>query len=256
MKAFTRSGSTGFQVWPFSFRQDPTITPSATARNFFMFSGRAPVLSRTGTWSPTASLASLIQDKSGSAPAIGPAMSTASTREEMTALRARWAMLRLPRGEANSGRDVGKNLHVVRVDLPAIAEEGRRVRGPEAHVALINSGHHLADESRPGRLGDCQRGLCIPEKIHSKGAISGAQFCDDPGHHGHGFEVGLKGIGPIVLIAEQDGVDPAVQQVEKVLAHRLQDSLDPTVCVIARGPGKRREMGHRDHRLGNVEHFL
>ncbi len=99
----TRSGSTGFQVPPPSFRSEPTMIPSATSRNDATLPALAPVFASTGARSPTACLASRTAAGSGAAPAIGPDTRIASARLDTAAERASWPTERLPMVDANSG---------------------------------------------------------------------------------------------------------------------------------------------------------
>ena len=59
--------------------------------------------------------------------------------------------------------------------------------------------------------------------------------------------------GPVVLVAEQHGVDAFVDEDLEVAAHVVDRALDARRGVVQRRAGQRRHVRHRDHRPGGGE---
>jgi hypothetical protein len=90
-------------VDPSGVKSLPTMTPSATERNFSTVCDFTPVFTYTFTPSPTASFASSTSEMSGSTPAIGPETRITSGRHDWRTDRATSPSGRSERRRAYSG---------------------------------------------------------------------------------------------------------------------------------------------------------
>ena len=133
----------------------------------------------------------------------------------------------VPQRRGELRRYVGEDAHTFGINLAAVAIQPRHIGRPQPQVALVHTRDYLTNEGSAGRLGDSQRCLGVPQKVHTKETVGGTQFCDNASHHGHALEVGMKSVRSVIFIAEHDRIHPAVQQITDVLVHPLDDALHP-----------------------------
>jgi hypothetical protein len=114
------------------------------------------------------------------------------------------------------------------------AQERARVRLPQAHVALVDAREHLAHERGPGRDGHAQRRAGVPQVVDSEGALVGGELTDDAPQRRDVGGRRLEQVGPVVLVAEQHGVDALADEDLEVAADVVDRALDAGLRVVQR----------------------
>ena len=159
------------------------------------------------------------------------------------------AGVRLPTLEANSG--------VMFMNIARSVTSRRRrsrsscggVRRPQAHVGLPRAGGDLADEGRAGGGADREGAARVPQEVDAERHAVRLALGDDAGHRGGGLKSGLQLVGPVVLVAEEDRVEPRVEQHVHVPADGRDRAGEAGVGVVERRPWQGRDVRHRDQRL-------
>ena len=229
------------------------MTPSATSRKRPTLSARAPVFIRTGTRPATASDASRSVARSGSAPAIGPAIehgvqerrrdrAAGTVRDRSGAKRAR-----------EFGRDVPEHEHVVGVDRVPVAQELAGIRRPEPHVALVRARHDLAHEGGSRGARQRHRGERVPEDVDAERPVPRPQLGDDGRHRGGDLRADAQPIGPVVLVAEHHRVHTPGEEVVEIGPHPCDELVEARARYVARRARQRRQVRHGDDRLRGRE---
>ena len=251
MSAATRALSTGFQVMPSTFRLDPTIAPSAYCSSSAALATLNPVLTRTGTPLPAIALVTSASAEASAAwLVIGPETQMASGVEEKTTDLATSAIGRGAIGRGELGVDVEDHLDVLRANLAAITPGIPSGADPEAKVAGERAGEDLPTECGSGCGRDRQRGVRIPEHVDAKGHRElVAKRRDDIGDGGDRGEVGIEGIGAVVLVAEHDRVDPASLERIEIALHPVANAGHAGRFVVERRSREGRQMDHADDRF-------
>ena len=142
----------------------------------------------------------------------GPETRIASARDETTAERARTPAGRPPSGEANSGVMFIRTRRRRRRGA-ALAQQRGGVGLPQAHVALVDARQHLAHEAAPVATATRQRARGVPEVVDAERARPPARArprrAPSPRRRTGGAS---SRYGPVVLVAEQHGVDALLEQ--------------------------------------------
>ena len=110
--------------------------------------------------------------------------------------------------------------------MPApLAEQAGRVRVPEAHVGLVHPVVTSRMNDAPGRRGDRERRLRIPEEVDAERPVARGELRHDPRQHGDALGAGLQGVRPVTLVAEHDGVDSDREQNPEIGSDCVDDAV-------------------------------
>jgi hypothetical protein len=117
------------------------------------------------------------------------------------------------------------------------------------HVRLPRAGGDLADEGRAGSGADREGAARVPQEVDAERHAVRPALGDDAGHRGGGLKSGLELVGPVVLVAEEDRVEPRAEQRVHVPADASDRAGQACLGVVQRRPRQRGDVRHRDQRL-------
>ena len=247
MNSLARSGSTAFQVLPSTFSAVPTMQPSATrstSRHGRVLDAGVGEHGRVGQH-----LLHRLQlrqrgrfagDDAGDQDGVGD-------RGEHRAARpvGQAALIERP-GEL--GGDVVEHREVVAAEPVAVAHGGAGIGIPRPHVGGIGAGQDLADEAGAGGGRERHRAHRIPQHVDAErhGDLA-LHLADGVGHGRSRGGVDLELVGPVVLVAEHDGIDPGGLQRAQVVADAFDQPVQAGVGIMERRARQRTKVNHCDH---------
>ena len=129
----------------------------------------------------------------------------------------------------------------------AVAHRLAGIRRPRPHVGGIGAGEYLAHEGRAGRRRERDRRHRIPQHVDAErhGDLL-AHPADHIGHRRGRGRVDAEFVGPVVLVAEHDGVEAGLLQRVEVFGHAVDQAVDATLGIDrAASPAARRNAPSR-----------
>ncbi len=141
--------------------------------------------------------------------------------------------------------DVIEQREVAAAQPVAVAHRRAGIRIPWPHVGSVGAGQDLAHEAGAGRGGERDGAHRVPQHVDAERHGDLALHLPDGVGHGRGRRgIDLELIGPVILVAEHDGIDAGRLQCPQILTDAFDQPIQAGLGIIERRSRQGAEMHH------------